>query len=66
MDFGMPTLIENQTLEDNIALCKELNLRFLELNMNLPEYQVEKLEDTSYLREAADGSRKPAATFSHS
>ena len=56
MDFGMPTLIENKTLEDNIALCKELNLRFLELNMNLPEYQVEKLEDTSYLREAADGA----------
>ena len=47
MDFGMPTLIENQTLEDNIALCKELDLCFLELNMNLPEYQVDRLENIS-------------------
>ena len=34
MDFGMPTLIENKTLEENIALCKELGLQFIELNMN--------------------------------
>lgn len=23
LEFGMPTLIENKTLEDNIALCKK-------------------------------------------
>ena len=39
MQFGMPTLIENSTLDENIRLCKELNLHFLELNMNFPEYQ---------------------------
>lgn len=39
MQFGMPTLIENRTLEDNIRLCKKLGLQFLELNMNFPEYQ---------------------------
>ena len=46
MQFGMPTLIENKTLEDNVNLCKSLGLKFLELNMNFPEYQVEKLEET--------------------
>ena len=47
--FGMPTLIENRTLEDNIALCRELGLRFIELNMNFPEYQVDRLEETDTL-----------------
>ncbi len=54
MQFGMPTLIENRTLEDNIALCGRLGLKFIELNMNFPEYQVEALERTDELIEAAD------------
>lgn len=45
----MPTLIENSTLEDNVALCQSLGLKFIELNMNFPEYQVEWLEQTEYL-----------------
>lgn len=49
MQFGMPTLIENRTLEENAALCQSLGLRFLELNMNFPEYQVEALERTDAL-----------------
>jgi len=53
-DFGMPTLIENRTLEDNVALCKELGLSFVELNMNFPEYQIDKLEDTERLCTLAD------------
>jgi sugar phosphate isomerase/epimerase len=36
MKLGMPTLIEFKTLEQNINLCKDLNLDFIELNMNLP------------------------------
>ncbi len=47
--FGMPTLIENRTLEDNIALCRGLALRFIELNMNFPEYQADRLEQTDTL-----------------
>ena len=31
MQFGMPTLIENQTLEENVALCSSLGLKFIEL-----------------------------------
>ncbi|SDJ42429.1 Sugar phosphate isomerase/epimerase [Lachnospiraceae bacterium G41] len=54
MQFGMPTLIENHTLEDNVNLCESLGLKFIELNMNFPEYQVEKLEDTDYLKSLAD------------
>lgn len=53
-NFGMPTLIENKTLEDNIALCSELGLSFIELNMNFPEYQIDKLEDTERFIEPAD------------
>jgi sugar phosphate isomerase/epimerase len=46
MQFGMPTLIENKNLEDTAMLCKELGLDFIELNMNLPQYQIEYLENT--------------------
>ncbi len=54
MQFGMPTLIENRTLEDNVNLCRELGLSFIELNMNFPEYQVEKLEQTGQLTGLAE------------
>lgn len=54
LQFGMPTLIENRTLQDNIDLCKSLGLKFIELNMNFPEYQLEGLEKTDELIEAAD------------
>ena len=53
MQFGMPTLIENRTLADNVALCRRLGLRFIELNMNFPEYQVDRLEQTDALVAAA-------------
>ena len=54
MQFGMPTLIENRTLEDNLVLCRELGLSFVELNMNFPEYQVNYLEWTDALKEFAE------------
>lgn len=54
IQFGMPTLIENRTLEDNIALCRSLGLRFIELNMNFPEYQADRLEETDVLLRAAE------------
>lgn len=54
MQFGMPTLIENRTLAENIALCRELGLNFLELNMNFPEYQLDRLKGTDALLRAAD------------
>ena len=54
MQFGMPTLIENRTLEDNVALCKNLGLKFIELNMNFPEYQIDSLEETDSLISLAE------------
>lgn len=53
-NLGMPTLIENRTLEDNISLCKELGLSFIELNMNFPEYQIDKMEDVELFYKRAD------------
>ena len=49
LQFGMPTLIENRTPENNVELCRSLGLRFIELNMNFPEYQVDRLEQTDDL-----------------
>ena len=57
MQYGMPTLIENHTLEENAALCGELGLRFIELNMNFPEYQAERLERTEELIRIAERHR---------
>ena len=54
IQFGMPTLIENRTLQDNISLCGRLGLQFIELNMNFPEYQLETLEQTDRFLDAAD------------
>lgn len=54
IQFGMPTLVENRTLEDNVALCSSLGLKFIELNMNFPEYQVERLEQTDTMLQIAE------------
>ncbi len=50
MDFGMPTLIEKANLEDCACLCKELGLQFIELNMNLPQYQINKIDTEKFLQ----------------
>ncbi|MBE5968197.1 MAG: sugar phosphate isomerase/epimerase [Lachnospiraceae bacterium] len=44
MEFGMPTLIELIGLEENAKLCNDLGFRFIELNMNLPQYQAENMK----------------------
>lgn len=43
MDLGMPTLIELPEPEDCAELCRELGLQFVELNMNLPQYQTNQI-----------------------
>ena len=53
MFFGMPTLIELNTVEDCAAICKELGLQFVELNMNLPQYQLNRI-DVPYFKEIAE------------
>ncbi|NLJ57679.1 MAG: sugar phosphate isomerase/epimerase [Tissierellia bacterium] len=43
MIFGMPALVEFNTLNELIDLCLKLNLNFIELNMNMPYNFIEKL-----------------------
>ena len=52
-NFGMPTLIETSTLEECAKLCAELSLDFIELNMNLPQYQLDKM-DVGFFKSIAD------------
>lgn len=54
LDYGMPTLIENRSLHDNVRTCRKLGLQFIELNMNLPEYQVEQLKDRKVYQDISD------------
>ena len=49
MKIGMPALIEFNTIEENIELCKELNLNFIELNMNFPYNMINNIKPI-YLR----------------
>ena len=53
INYGMPTLIETSTLEECAKLCAELGLDFIELNMNLPQYQLDKINLNS-LKSIAD------------
>ena len=50
MKLGMPTLIEYRDIQDNIGLCKELDLDFIELNMNLPICLPETLPSKEIIR----------------
>lgn len=43
MHIGIPTLIETESIEECTNLCNELGFQFIELNMNMPQYQVEKI-----------------------
>ena len=44
MKLGMPTLIEFNSLEENIELCKAIGLDFIELNVDLPYCFPEKIK----------------------
>ena len=50
IDLGMPTLIGLPRLDDCGALCRELGLQFIELNMNLPQYQTDRLDAAALRR----------------
>ena len=52
LKFGMPTLLELSGLEACTSFCEQQGLDFLELNMNLPEYQPEGF-DPDLLRRLA-------------
>ena len=53
IEFGMPTLIQLTGLEENAKLCNSLGFKFIELNMNLPQYQVENMKKTKIFQDIA-------------
>lgn len=53
ISFGMPTLVELPELEDCAALCRELGLQFVEVNMSFPQYQLDGL-DADYMVSLAE------------
>jgi len=52
--FGMPTLIETATIEECAALCRACGLSFIEMNMNLPQYQIQTMEAARLQRAAKE------------
>ena len=60
VDLGMPTLLEASGAEESAALCAELGLHFVELNMNLPEYADPAIQQRNPLCRAA-GTRGKGA-----
>jgi sugar phosphate isomerase/epimerase len=47
MDLGMPTLLEFESLAENAHLCRMLGFNFVEINMNLPAFQLARLRALS-------------------
>lgn len=44
MEFGIPTLMEFNGVEESARLCAELDLGFLELCMSLPQYTLDAID----------------------
>ncbi|MGI5958331.1 MAG: sugar phosphate isomerase/epimerase family protein [Massiliimalia sp.] len=53
MDFGMPTLVEHCNLEKDAALCNHLGLKFVEINMSFPMFQLKKLSQIQIMESLA-------------
>ena len=44
MKLGMPTMVQMQSIREGAALCRELGLEFLELNINFPQFTLDMLD----------------------
>ena len=53
LKFGAPTMVQMESLEQAVGEYAKLGLAFLELNINFPQYTLEKL-DAAYLKSLAD------------
>ena len=49
MVFGMPTLIETESLEECAVLCKSLGLDFIEISMSLPQYTNDSIDVSQFM-----------------
>lgn len=54
--MGIPTLIEIKTIEECAYLCKEFGFQFIELNMNMPQYQIEGIDIKRFAEAAKENS----------
>jgi len=50
LKYGMPTLIETSGIDECALICHDLNLDFIELSMDLPEYQPMNIDIGHYLK----------------
>lgn len=50
MKYGMPSLLELEGLEENVVLAQRLHLDFVEINANVPEFQVDAMDPETLLR----------------
>lgn len=50
MKFGMPSLLELNGVQENVKLAQALGLSFVEINCNVPEFQIEAMDPTELLR----------------
>ena len=44
MKYGMPTLLEFENIETNVKYAQSLGLDFIEINCNVPEFQVDAMD----------------------
>ena len=44
LKFGAPTMVQMESLEQGAQACAALSLSFLELNINFPQYTLEKMD----------------------
>ena len=54
ISFGMPTMIETETLTQCAQVCQRLGLDFVELNLNFPQYLLHRLDVDVLNRLAAE------------
>lgn len=54
IQYGMPIFVDKKTIAGNVSLCRDLGLKFLELNMNFPSCQLPLLADPSLITLAED------------
>lgn len=49
MEYGIPTLLSLPSPEAHVALCRELGLNYVELNMSFPTYGLKSLQGVDLL-----------------
>ena len=52
--FGMPAMLELPGFADCAEVCAQLGLDFVELNMNMPQYQLDRLNPLELRRQACE------------